>query len=469
MAITSKVLPVFIEKETNIDRPAEEVFQYVKDFSQIYEWDNQVVEAQRLDLAPIKEGAKFKIVYSFMGVTQDLIYNIETIGSSADHHYLQLSARAKMFSATDRIEVHSVTEDSCRLVYSADIKFTISQTEPFVRVYMERVGNVLMKRLRIALEKANECEPPQKYLNPLSVPFWFTRKGWNQRRKGFKATLSCPRKILITGPTSGLGRSITTTLAAKGCSFVLVARSSSKLEQLKADLYNLGFEGTLKSYVCDMADLKTVVATCNKIIDDDQVPDVLINNAAALYAKPLEIDGVERTTVVDLIAPWLIAQKLSPQMLAGSCIINVTSGGMYAAGLDITELKRARKPFSGSRAYALAKRGLDVMSWGLNEKLKEAGIRVHSMHPGWADTPGVVDSLPGFHKVTKRWLRNPFQGSDTIVWLAMNNPEQGGEFWLDRVRQSRYLMPAGGRSMPDDYLRLSNFLGQFSGPVASHC
>ena len=48
------------------------------------------------------------------------------------------------------------------------------------------------------------------------------------------------------------------------------------------------------------------------------------------------------------------------------------------------------------------------------------------MHPGWADTPGVVTSLPVFHKVMGPLLRDPATGADTIVWLAATDPAPGG-------------------------------------------
>jgi hypothetical protein len=65
------------------------------------------------------------------------------------------------------------------------------------------------------------------------------------------------------------------------------------------------------------------------------------------------------------------------------------------------------------------------------------------MHPGWADTPGVVDSLPTFHRVVGPFLRTPQQGADTMVWLAAA-PEPGsvtGGFWLDRRRRRTVYLP----------------------------
>ena len=40
------------------------------------------------------------------------------------------------------------------------------------------------------------------------------------------------------------------------------------------------------------------------------------------------------------------------------------------------------------------------------------------MHPGWADTPGLADSLPGFVNVMGPILRTAAEGVDTLIWLA---------------------------------------------------
>ena len=57
-----------------------------------------------------------------------------------------------------------------------------------------------------------------------------------------------------------------------------------------------------------------------------------------------------------------------------------------------------------------------------------------SMHPGWAATPGLSASLPGFANVMGPILRTPAEGVDSLVWLA-TTPEVGrlgGSFVHDR-------------------------------------
>ena len=73
------------------------------------------------------------------------------------------------------------------------------------------------------------------------------------------------------------------------------------------------------------------------------------------------------------------------------------------------------------------------------------------MHPGWADTPGVRNSLPGFHRLTRRVLRTPEEGADTIVWLAAADAPANstGGFWLDRQARLTHVLP-GTKSSEDE-------------------
>ena len=68
----------------------------------------------------------------------------------------------------------------------------------------------------------------------------------------------------------------------------------------------------------------------------------------------------------------------------------------------------------------------------------------HAMHPGWADTPGVAESLPAFRRAVGPLLRTAAQGADTLVWLAADDHEplaSSGGFWLDRRRRALHRLP----------------------------
>ncbi len=88
--------------------------------------------------------------------------------------------------------------------------------------------------------------------------------------------------------------------------------------------------------------------------------------------------------------------------------------------------------YKGSKQYAIAKRAQVTLNeiWAQ----KQTATEFVAMHPGWADTPGVQESIPGFRRVTAPILRSAGEGADTIAWLAAVQPLPGksGSFWSDR-------------------------------------
>jgi short-subunit dehydrogenase len=111
--------------------------------------------------------------------------------------------------------------------------------------------------------------------------------------------------------------------------------------------------------------------------------------------------------------------------------------------IETLELENSSGSYDGSRAYARAKRGLMVLTETWATELAHSGVVVNAMHPGWADTPGVQDSLPAFHRVTRSVLRTPEQGADTIVWLAAATEagQVSGKLWLDREPHLAAIFP----------------------------
>jgi dehydrogenase/reductase SDR family protein 12 len=116
---------------------------------------------------------------------------------------------------------------------------------------------------------------------------------------------------------------------------------------------------------------------------------------------------------------------------------------MYTAKLDADDLQSASGDFDGVQAYAQTKRAEVILTELWAERLRERGIVVHSMHPGWVDTPGVQESLPTFNKVMGPLLRDAAQGADTIVWLGASDKAllSTGEFWHDRRRRPTHRVP----------------------------
>ncbi len=275
----------------------------------------------------------------------------------------------------------------------------------------------------------------------LSVVGSFSRIGPAVRRRTDHWTAPPPgalrgRTVLVTGPTSGLGRATTEALADLGARVVLVGRSEAKLAAVRDELTARHGEDRFPVVVADLESLASVRAAVTRIVSTESRLDVLIDNAGAINERRrLSPDGIEATLALMVVGPFALTSGLLPLLRSShGRVIAVTSGGMYSQRLDLDDLGSAGGEWSGSRAYARAKRAQTALVREWARRLMGSGVTVNAMHPGWADTPGLAESLPGFHRLMRPLLRTAADGADTIVWLAADPGASGatGKLFLDR-------------------------------------
>ncbi len=270
----------------------------------------------------------------------------------------------------------------------------------------------------------------------------FTRVGCAVRRRlyGWPEVESYPvsdRTVVITGATSGLGREAAGSFARMGARLVLVGRNSDRLDRTRDELIADGADGGVDGVVADMSSLDSVRAAADEILRLTPRIDVLVDNAGAMYpTRHLSPEGIEMSLATMVVGPFVLAGRLWPRLAEapGGRIVAVTSGGMYAQRLPLDDLQFERGEYQGARAYARAKRAQVALVREWARRLRDRGIVANAMHPGWADTPGLEASLPGFRSAIGGLLRSAAEGADTIVWLAVA-PEAGattGRLFLDR-------------------------------------
>lgn len=249
------------------------------------------------------------------------------------------------------------------------------------------------------------------------------------------------RVIVLTGATSGLGLAAARQFATCGATLVLVGRDAAKNERVVAEVVEATGNASIMQVPADMSELEHVRRLAARVLADHRRLDVLVHNAGALTAEhQVTSDGTEATVASQVVGPFLLTTLLLDRLAeaAPSRVITMSSGGMYTAGLTVSELEMTPETYKGTEQYARAKRAQVTLNEMWADRFGEKGIRFHSMHPGWANTPGVDASLPTFSKVMGPLLRSPEQGADTLVWLAADDRplESNGQFWLDRRPRS---------------------------------
>lgn len=261
---------------------------------------------------------------------------------------------------------------------------------------------------------------------------------------------------VVTGANSGIGFETARALAQRRGSVWMLCRDRGRGEEAVRTVRRETRNDGVHLGLVDLSSLASVRAFAAGF-DMNRV-DVLVNNAGILPDSRRESpDGIEMTWATNVVGPFLLTHLLLPKLKAapGGRVINVSSGGMYGSKLNLSDVQAERGGFDGVARYALTKRAEVILTELWAAWLAGTAVTVNSMHPGWADTPGVRLSLPGFFKVMRRLLRTPAEGADTIVWLAVCRRIAGqtGRFWFDRQPRATHYLP-WTREEPADRERL---------------
>lgn len=270
----------------------------------------------------------------------------------------------------------------------------------------------------------------------------FTNLGYRLHARKFEPIDSDldRQTVLITGATGGLGKAAARSIASMGARTVVVGRSPEKLRQTEEEI-----AGDVVGYRADlslMAQVRELAETLNR---EESRIDVLINNVGVLLPeREITSEGLEKTLATDLAGHFLLTNLLMLRLVesAPARIINVTSGGMYSERIRPDDLDSSLGEYRGPVAYARAKRGQVILTGMWARRLESTGITVHAMHPGWAETSGVANSLPTFNRLMGPMLRTADQGADTIVWLAADSEPAttSGLLWFDREPVAEHMV-----------------------------
>ena len=248
------------------------------------------------------------------------------------------------------------------------------------------------------------------------------------------------RTAAVTGATSGLGLATAEGLARLGAEVRLLVRDVDKGERVRGELAGRVPGGVFHVDRLDAADLGDIRRYATELAAPRL--DVLVHNAGALPARRTEsAQGHELTMALHVLGPVLLTELLRPRLAGGDArVVLVTSGGMYGQVLRADDPEYLTGEYAGTTAYARSKRAQVELLPVLDARWGPDGIGVHAMHPGWAETPGLAEALPGFRRLTRPFLRDAAAGADTTVWLAASTPAPPpGRLWHDRRPRPTHL------------------------------
>ncbi len=262
------------------------------------------------------------------------------------------------------------------------------------------------------------------------------------------------KTVLVTGGNRGIGFEICRQLDERGCTVILGSRDLEKGQETTRYLSNKVVVKQL-----DVTDQESVFNLYNSLLVEFGKLDVLINNAGIgekkethensllagikntletnipgvrqmiKFSTPLlkksgiaphlhgagdtSLTHVKEIMETNFYGPWRMMQTFIPllQKSRDGRIINISSG--------MGELKSLTGFYPG---YSLSKSSLNALTIMFSNELKNRGVSVNAMCPGWVKTDMGGPNAP----------LDVSEGADTAVWLATEKEIPTGNFFKER-------------------------------------
>jgi NAD(P)-dependent dehydrogenase (short-subunit alcohol dehydrogenase family) len=220
------------------------------------------------------------------------------------------------------------------------------------------------------------------------------------------------RVVMVTGASSGIGKSAAMKIADAGGTVLLVARTPEKLEATKAQIEAGG--GIAHIHQCDLSDFEDLERMADEALAQHGHVDILVNNAGRSIRRSIALSydrfhDFERTIQLNYFGAVKLISKLLPTMRERKSgqIINVSSIGVQ------TNMPR----FS---AYVASKSALDAFSRCIASEIVDDGIKITAIYMPLVRTPMITPTkmYDRFPTIT------PEQAADMICEAIIHKPKR---------------------------------------------
>lgn len=229
------------------------------------------------------------------------------------------------------------------------------------------------------------------------------------------------RTAIVTGGYSGIGLETVRSLAATGASVLVPVRSPGKADEALA-----GIAGDVQTLPMDLADLGSVRAFGDQILDRLTRLDFLINNAGVMACPEARVGpGWESQFGINHMGHFALTAALMPLLRStpGTRVVALSSTGHKIAGIQWDDVDFRTNAYDKWIAYGQAKTACALHANALSRRLKETGGLAFSVHPGGIFTP-LQRHLPQEEMIALGWLGEDGEPSE-LARQGFKSPEQG--------------------------------------------
>ena len=235
---------------------------------------------------------------------------------------------------------------------------------------------------------------------------------------------------LITGGTDGVGRAVAEQLAGTGATTLLTARTEAKGARVADEIRSSTGRDDIHVIGLDLADLASVDAAAERVLDEWDRLDLLITNAGVGGPKERRetVQGIEYTLGVNHVGHAALVDRLLERITASApsriVIVASEAHGRSGGGLDFTDLM-LRRNYRRGLAYGRSKLANMYHARELARRLRDTGVTVAAVHPGGVDTPMMRENFRGpisrrLYPAFRRYFLTPQDAAAALLTVALD-------------------------------------------------
>lgn len=219
------------------------------------------------------------------------------------------------------------------------------------------------------------------------------------------------KTVMVTGPSSGIGRATALALGRLGLHVVAAGRSEERTLPVVEQILDEG--GSAEYLQLDLASLASAREAARRFETTGRKLDVLVNNAGVGGVRGRTADGFELQFGVNHLGHFMLTHHLRRAFVPGTRIVVVSSEAhRRARGIDFDRVQGKTRSLVGWAEYGVSK--LANIAFAAELARRQPGWNTYSLHPGVVNT-NIFPAGTGF---LFRNRLTPEEGAATSVWCA---------------------------------------------------